>query len=379
MNYYKNNNKRYKWRDHEDRTLFNIIEKYLSDIKEKEIYQNIFDMLLAEIGLEYKEGKYIETKVKGIQGTKNFRYVSSDYIETLNNIIEIEISKIKEKEQNIFYETQGKNNLEKLENVQGFEKIKNKIKKIRNWEKEYRYTFVNSDSEYTLEITNDIYVLFNQSHSKDVETCQSPLSKDEENKKGLVGFCVNGTNRAITVLDKNRNVVTNRVIRLKILKNEKGEIEPVIFVEESDQLGKKGLSEIYGLLEILSHKTGLPVVIAKVRSESLENIKKVAEWEEMKYKILFFKGRSSYDYIDWYGEDCEGWIEYGLYRQEKEMFISKNFRELSIYPIKEVPDDKKQKKIKQIEQENGLIRVDTGKDPPINNKINKQEIEITEK
>ncbi|MBU1086872.1 MAG: GNAT family N-acetyltransferase [Candidatus Omnitrophica bacterium] len=290
-------NPRFNWRDHQGRNIYKLIDVYLATIDESEIYDN----LLA--GLE-----------REMQGDfSSFKYESSDYQQTLGEIIEIETEKLPEQGKIELREAlsraQGDTPYEKLQAVEGFEKIKEKIAKIKNgWEQLLNEPL--EDGE-TAEFSDDFYVLFNIGNYPGSTACQSCTYGNNLNR-GLPGYVLNGTNKAAVILNNNRQVITRRIVRLRIVTDEQGNRQPVIFVEESTQFGVNKIDGIYDLLEKVAQDTDLPVVATTYRPAQTP---KVLAGALKDYSIELYRGRSTFDYSDLYGGSVPGKITAGLYQQ----------------------------------------------------------------
>jgi hypothetical protein len=278
-------NRGMKWTDHQARDLYKLIDIYLTTIGSNhtvavadEIYRNIFDALLQEAE---GDGKFQE-----------WRYASRDYVETMVAIVEMELAKVAPEER---------------EQMRGKIEQGEKITRIREWEKPLRKTL--SDGTEVV-FTDDFTTLFNIGNSRLFFACQSCAAGSDLNG-GLTGYLVNGTNKAVALLDNKGRVITRRIVRLRMVEDEKGRQQPVIFVEESTQFGTAGISELYGLLETLSRKTGLPLVASQFRPAEAA---KVNEGVETICKLVLFRGRSSIDYSDAYGYQMPG-HNAGLYIQ----------------------------------------------------------------
>ena len=293
----------FKWSDHRERDIFALIGIYLSNIDDPEIVQNIFSALMAEI-----DGKF-----------KEWKYQSEDYLETLDEIIRIEIDQLSDEEKEEIEaeleRAEGKTLYEKLQSVPGFEDLKERVAKVRNWEETLSEGLGDG---LIAEFTDDFYTLFNIGNYPGSTACQSCTYGSNLNR-GLAGYLVNGTNKAITLLDKDRRVVsTRRVVRLRIMEDENGKKQPVIFVEEkARQFGTKHIDRLYGMLKNLSDKTGLPIVFEDdpILRDKKELSSFMSNVRGQSLKVVLFPGRSTYDYSDTYGEDVPGKIQAGLYRQ----------------------------------------------------------------
>jgi|GEM_PF-2843206 len=296
------NNPRAKWVDHEGRSIYQLIRIYLATISDAEIYQNIWDALMAECRGEFRQWKY----------------ESGDYKKTIDEAIKIEINKMSEEERNEFDEAiadvQGNSLYDRLQKIEGFGVLKRRIEEIRKWEKALAYSTTEGEYNFTVEFTDDFYELFNIGNYPGSTACQSCVYGASLNR-GLTGYLVNGTNKAIAFLDGTNKVKTRRIVRLKIAEDEQGNRQPVIFVEESTQFGIKGIDKLYAMLDVLSLETGLPVVVSMHKSAESPKVK---EGKDEKRDILLFQGRSKFDYSDGYGQYVLGAIQAGLYRQDRE-------------------------------------------------------------
>jgi precorrin-6B methylase 2 len=308
-------NLRFKWTDHQGRNIYKLIDFYLSHIKDKEIYTDILDALNAEI-----EGDF-----------KQWKYESRDYQTTIDEIIDIESEefvkqkKLTEEEGNKIKKAkeeakkEGTTLYEKLKNLDGLDKLKARIEQVKNWEQVIQAQL---DDGSMVEFTDDFYTLFNIGNYKGSTACQSCTWENDLNR-GLAGYVGNGTNKAVALLDDHRSVITRRIVRLRIVQDEEGNNRhPVIFVEENTQFGVREIDELYNLLDILSQKTGLPVVVSLYRPAQT---KKVQEGSSKKYKIELLKGRSEFDYSDTYGNYMPGKITAGLYRQSEPLVTTGPF------------------------------------------------------
>ncbi len=300
---YAQHNPRFKWRDHLGRNIFELINIYLRTINEKEIYQNMFDALMAEV-----EGRFSQWKNQ-----------SQDYLATIDEIINIEVSKLPEDKQKEFEakikSVEGQTKYDQLQKISGFEEIKDRILKIKNWEK---FLNLKVDEELDAEFTDDFYSLFNMGNYSGSTACQSCTYGTDLNR-GLAGYTVNGTNKALALFDQDKRIVsTRRTVRLRILEsvsegNQKTLREPVILVEENTQMGSKYIDTLYTLLAKLSKEMNVPIAVAPYR---VANSIKLQRGNRVNEKVIVFKGRSSFDYSDYYGRSVAGRALGGLYEHQ---------------------------------------------------------------
>ncbi|MCG2712830.1 MAG: hypothetical protein L6416_10985 [Candidatus Omnitrophica bacterium] len=314
---YAANNPRFKWRDHQGRNIYNLIDIYLRSITDKEIYENILAALEAEI-----DGRF-----------KQWKYESEDYKKTIDEIIDIEINKLSVKEQTAlkkaFEQAQGETLYEKLHNLDGFAGLKSRIEKIKNWEKLLQYVITTEKGDKAaIEFTDDFYILFNIGNYRGSTACQS-CTYGTNLSRGLTGYVVNGTNKAVVLLDENRNVITRRIVRLRILEDKDGNKQADIFVEESTQFGVREIDKLYAALDILSQKTGLPVAGSQYRPAVNDKVKEGAIEQ---YVFQLFRGRSEFDYSDCYGHSVPGTITAGLYQQTQPV-VSTGLFDLLLKPM----------------------------------------------
>ncbi len=134
---------------------------------------------------------------------------------------------------------------------------------------------------------------------------------------------LNGTNKAAVILNNNRQVITRRIVRLRIVADEQGNRQPVIFVEESTQFGVNKIDGIYDLLEKVAQDTDLPVIATTYRPAQTP---KVLAGEPKDYSIELYRGRSTFDYSDLYGSSVPGKITAGLYRQTESKVTTPLFK-----------------------------------------------------
>ncbi|MFQ5952600.1 MAG: CPBP family intramembrane glutamic endopeptidase, partial [Candidatus Omnitrophota bacterium] len=322
---YVDQNPRFKWTDIRDRDILKLIDLYLDRIDagqyakkfegqngvsilaewNKHVYANIWGALQAEMRGEFEKWKY-----EGKDG---------DYLATIDEIIKIEIGKLPEEEgakaRGILEAAKGKTLYEKLQNAPELDELRTLVEKVRKWEDTIRFTISGDEKEYTAEFTGDFYTLFNIANSAERWTaCQSCVYPNDLNR-GLTGYVVNGTNKAIVILDENKRVITRRIVRLRIMEDELGNKKPVIYVEENNQFGSRGIKKLYEVLDALSQKTGLPIVMARVRpSESAPKEGRIRVG-----KLVLFRGRSEFDYSDSYGHRIkkeQGHVAHGLFKQK---------------------------------------------------------------
>ncbi|MFH1457641.1 MAG: hypothetical protein ABIG31_00515 [Candidatus Omnitrophota bacterium] len=319
---YAAHNSRFKWTDHQGRNIYRLIDIYLRTIsgaENGEIYNNIFEALRTEVGNDFKQWKY----------------ASNDYGATIDEIINIEAENLPQEEQALIKEAKGKAKkentslYEELKNIDGLKDLKERIEKIGNWQQTIQRRL---EEGLTAEFTGDFYTLFNIGNYPGSTACQSCAYGNDLNR-GLTGYLVNGTNKVVALLDANRRVITRRIVRLRILEDEQGIRQPAIFVEESSQFGSKGIDELYGVLDIVSQKTGLPVVASLYRPVQTT---KVQQGVNKKYKIELFQGRSEFDYSDLYGNSVPGKINTGLYRQT-DASITTGLFDLLVKPVSSSP------------------------------------------
>jgi hypothetical protein len=282
---YAAHNPRFQWTDHEGRNIYKLIDIFLRTIKEKEIYQNIFDALMQEVDGNFRQWKY----------------ESEDYTRTIDDIIGIEVAKLDKAEQTRFNQltkkAKGETLYEKMQNIEGFDEIKAKIEAIKNWEQTLSYLTSENGEEVIAEFTDDFYTLFNIGNYLGSTACQSCTYGSSLNK-GLTGYTVNGANKAVAILDGERRVISRRIVRLRVMEDSEGNLQPAIFVEESTQFGATGIDKMYAVLDVLSQRTGLPVISSSYRSASTE---KAHEGTRKEFKIILQPGRSANDYSDSYG------------------------------------------------------------------------------
>lgn len=282
---YMKDNERFQWKDYQQRNIYDLIDIFLRTIDHSEIHENILNALLAEI-----DGKFQEE-----------RYQSDDYKRTLDEIIDIEVEKFSDEQKRKFQEAiesveeETEYTHERLQKIEGFGQLKARIAKIRNWEKNLDEIV---DDELTGEFTDDFYVLFNIGNYRGSTACQSCTYGSSLNH-GLTGYTVNGTNKAVAVLNEERQVAnTRRIVRLKTFEDENGNRFPGIFVEESTQFGSENIDVLYEILDKVAAETGLPIIKSTYRPAISEDVQ---EGESKRLKITTFRGRSSYDYSDSYG------------------------------------------------------------------------------
>ncbi|MBI4453193.1 HEAT repeat domain-containing protein, partial [Candidatus Woesearchaeota archaeon] len=278
-------------RDYNNKDIYTLIQHYLS----VHVDNLHFSKVMLDALLHYIDGNF-----------ETWKFESEDYVLTLNEIIALEISKLPEEEQAKFKELKGESNLEKLANAESTESakgvegikglnpeslnnlrhIRQKIEKIRNWEKASAYGISINGEEFTVEYLTNFFDLFNIGNYPGTTACQSCVYGNNLNA-GLLGYVNNGANGAIVILDENRFVVTRRIARLRIVEDSNGNKFPAIYVEESTQFGSKGLDQLHEMLKVLSINTGLPVV---------SSIKR--QTQPKTFKVYQYKGRSLYDYSD---------------------------------------------------------------------------------
>ncbi len=292
---YRRDNPSAQWTDHEGRGIYKLIDIYLSTINDEEVYRNILNALIAEV-----EGRF-----------KGWKYQSADYQDTLTEIIEIEIEKLPREERKslreLLAEAEGETLYEKLQQIEGYAELKAYITKVKSWEEMLSYE---TEDGRRAEFTDDFYTLFNIGNYAGSTACQSCTYGNNLNR-GLAGYLVNGTNKAVALLDEEGRVVTRRMVRLRIVTDERGNKQPVIFVEESTQFGVEELEKLYAILDILSQRTGLPVMVGAYRPAHLPGF---AQVKEKDFTFEFIAGRSSFDYSDFYGHSAPGQITAGLFR-----------------------------------------------------------------
>ncbi len=282
-------------------------------INDDEVYENILNALEAEIDGNFKAR----------------RYTSPDYLKSIDEIILIEAAKLPQGEQiqlqAMIEQAQGETIYEKLQTIEGFDDLKNKVIKIKNnWEKNFVKQL---DNGWTIEFTDDFFALFNLGNSKYFDACQNCVCGSDLNR-GLTGYTVNGTNKAIVLLDENRRVVTRRVIRFKIFQKE-GNRSPCLLVEESTQFGSARIDELYDLLEQAAGQAGLPVMASQYRPAQTEE---VLSGQKDSCAIELYRGRSTSDYSDLFGSTLDCYINAGLYRQTEPVIITKEFELIKKQP-----------------------------------------------
>ncbi|MHB8154750.1 MAG: ATP-binding protein [Candidatus Omnitrophota bacterium] len=298
-------NPRFNWVDHRKRNIFELINLFLQaggviqSTDDAEVYKLILTALLKEI-----EGSFVQWK-----------YESSDLEKTLAEVLNLESLKLSAEEQGRLQEalsnTEGESILDKLQDLEGFQGIKDRIEQIsKNWKQTVRYSTEIDGEEFNVEFLDDFYLMFNIGNSQHWSACQGCAYGSGLNR-GLTGYTLNGTDKAIALLDKDDRVVTRRIVRLKVIEDFQGKKQAVIFVEENAQFGKKGLDKLYAALEIISMKMGIPVVTSGWSPG--------AGWEQAgSYSLLVYPGRSPFDYSDLFGSKVQGEgaevISAGLYK-----------------------------------------------------------------
>ncbi|MFH1439376.1 MAG: hypothetical protein ABIG89_02345, partial [Candidatus Woesearchaeota archaeon] len=329
--------------DSSDRDIFKQLEIYLSKKTDIQFFQNLFDALMTEARGEFSEWKY-----KG-----------KDYTKVIDAIIALELAKLTEEEQQMFEKAEGMTPSEKLENMfkpqikveqsdddntneeeeekeeapinlEIFRPIKENIDKIKKgWQAGHIYKVSLPDGEYTAEFTDDFFTLFNIGNSQYFGSCQNCISGGYNS--GLLGYVVNGANKAVLIRNKEGEVVTRRIVRLRMFKSEDGTTRPVIFVERGSY-GNKGADKLLNVLSIVSKETGLPVVTTGGSEKG---------------KIILYQGRSTFDYSDNYGGGLAGGGA-GLYEQTTpEMETAELYLDTTPVPIRSV---------EEIEKINGLVK-----------------------
>jgi len=299
------------WRDHMGRNIYDLILIYaqgISDVSRyadeggpeayEEIYQNLFDALMAEV-----EGRFTEWKRQ-----------SPDYMRFLSEVIDIEVGNLPQAEQEKFKAlmavAEGKDSYEKLQKIEGFEAIKRRVAQIRaGWEAAMKEDV---ESGVSAQFTDDFLILFNAGNYPNSTSCQSP-AYGTKLSRGLMGYVANGTTKIVAAVDDAKHTVagTRRIVKLRIITNEQGKKEAVIFVEEKGQHGSKDIRALYRLLDKLSEKTGLAVASPDFPEEG-----EVVEGEEAasdNYSVTVYKGRSSYEYSDRHGSELAEAFYVGLY------------------------------------------------------------------
>ena len=312
--------------DHKGGTIFSQVSFFLKtiagvseDVDEnktieiKQIYQNIFDALLAEI-----QGRF-----------KSWRYAGNGYTATIDEGIRSEISKLSDTQQKAFWAAVDRSPegtlYEKLQAIQGFEPIKESIGRIKKgWEQDLRYSshedIKGQQKEVSIVFTDDFITSFNSGNRDTMsyggtEACQNCMYSNDLNR-GLTGYVVNGRNKVIAVLDEKGRVVTRRIVRLAVLKSGTGIENLAIFVEESTQFGSIGIDKLYGLLDIVSKQTGLPVVASDHRVANTDELKNL-DRQSFKIFLPYDDNRSEIEYSDAYGFNAPGHKTAGLYRLER--------------------------------------------------------------
>jgi hypothetical protein len=307
--------------DHKGKKILGLITFYLQTIaggredagarktiETKQIYQNIFNALLAET-----QGKF-----------KAWRYAGEGYRTTIDEIIRHEVARLSDAEQKTFWAQADKapagTLYDKLQAIQGFAVIKESVDRIKKgWEQDLSYSIQidikGQQRNMGVVFTDDFNSLFN-SGNRDLynyggaTSCQSCAYPHDLNR-GLTGYVVNGRNKIVAILDENGHVVTRRIVRLALLEDSAGVRSQAIFVEESMQFGKIGIENLYGVLDILSKQTGLPVVVSDHRAADIDELK---NGDKQTFKIFLPYDRSELDYSDAYGYYVEpGHISAGLY------------------------------------------------------------------
>jgi len=281
---------RAQWRDHEGRSIYELLDVYLSHIskKDNEVHNNMFEGLLAEA-----RGSF-----------RSWKYQSQDYLALLDSVTDIyiqELSADEQKElQQAIKKTKGRGVFEKLMNVkklqdkEWFTQLRDRLEKIRNWE---LVLSLDAGNGTRAEFTDDFYALVNIGNYPGSTSCQSVTYSTDLNR-GLEAYVANGTIKAMTFIDAQGRVIpARRIVRL-IIAEKDGKKFPAIFVEESTQFGVQGLAQLYSLMDELSRRTGLPVITSSHRpAESLNRLS--AKMQNI--NVMIFEGRATFVYSDAYG------------------------------------------------------------------------------
>ncbi|MBT5271968.1 hypothetical protein HOL83_01405 [Candidatus Woesearchaeota archaeon] len=330
---YSVNNPRFEWKDHQERDIFELIQLFLSNINENEIYSVILEGFLHEMDGDFAKWRYEsndytafmkaieEGEVNGLILTlSNEAMTEIDRIISFNKAVEVE--ETDQGEQEVVVTLSRREALLKyLEQIKDYEEYKEydeyeaykedyakiteylrlteaRLKAAELWKQNMEYEVVLGDETYRAVFTDDFYTLFNIGNYPGQIKCQSCTYGTSLNR-GLTGYTMNGANKAVAILNEKGQVVTRRMVRLRFIKNDNvDEYEPAIFVEESTQFGSNGIEKLYAVLKILSKKTGLKVIASKYRESSYEEVE---EGVDTKSSFKLFGGRTGWDYSDAYG------------------------------------------------------------------------------
>ncbi|MBS3121770.1 HEAT repeat domain-containing protein, partial [Candidatus Woesearchaeota archaeon] len=339
---YAKNNRRFNYKDHNGRNIYELVDLFLSTKTEPEFFNLMLETLIKETKGEFKDWLYSKNLERAVLEqiiindisswsdvnkarfedlTGNSRYwklmnakeeelaefeelkqlkekisnldMPNDYETTIEKIIELELANLPEKDRARFMSSKGDMLSEKLASAEGFNPLKAKIAAINSWQDNLEYTTTADGTDYFADFTDDFYIMFNIGNYPGSTACQSCTYGTNLNN-GLLGYLVKGTNKAIALRNDKGYVVVRRIVRLKILQDAEGKEFPAIYVEENAQFGSFNLGKLYGLLNILSKRTGLPVVIGGYRSSGINEL----EGNPLIAKVTFYKGRTGKDYSD---------------------------------------------------------------------------------
>jgi hypothetical protein len=288
-------NQRVAWRDYMGNDIFDLIKayldvrkSYLEDGDQVVVVRRVFEALKAEI-----EGRWAE-----------YKYGQEDYLNFLDNVIVIEAGKFNDAQAKQWaeaIEAAGEGHLcQKLERVSGYEAIKARIKKIRNWEKNFSHGLGNGRHA---EFTDDFYRMFAIGDYRGSTACQHPTYGNDLNR-GLISYASDGTIKGIPIVDQATGWVdgARRVVKLKMIQTAPGMEEPVILVEEYSQHGNRDIDQVYKLAQELSQATGLPVASTEFPENMRDGL------EEGQYKVVSFKSDYPFEYSDTFGGGMAGYI-----------------------------------------------------------------------
>lgn len=306
-------NPQFQRRDYEKRNVIDlIVNAYLPSIRNLNVAQTIFDAMMAEARGEFTAWKHS----------------SPDYLATLSLAIDITASRLIESEEKRqkFNQAMGVNaqnnfyDYSRLQKLDGFDSVKAVVKQIKEgWEADISSPL---QEGLTANFVGDFISLFNIGNYQGSTACQRPTYGSDLNR-GLAGYVGHGTNKALTILNREGQVVpARRIVRLRVIINEKGERELVIFVEESTQFGGRAnnIDNLYAVLDQVSNRTGLRVAVGAYRpAESA----KVNQGTSGQYGMYLFKGRT-FDYSDYYGRNVPEDLPYtaGLHLLKNDQILS---------------------------------------------------------
>ncbi|MFA5101346.1 MAG: GNAT family N-acetyltransferase, partial [Candidatus Omnitrophota bacterium] len=311
-------------KDYQRLNVFDIVSAFLNgrnrDTLEEPYHQYIWQALLAEANNKFTD----------------FRYDSRDYIQFLENFA---LSLLSDAQKKNLAPSEGESALRKIEekahNDPSLQKVLQTVKAFdQAWRQNLVYDVVIDGEPFTIEIIDDFFGLLNigNTNPRHFSSCQNPMGSRALNRS-LLGYLMNGSNKAIVLRNMRGEVVTRRIIKLHLAMDRNNNLNPVVFVEESTQYNSKGVDQIYRVLEILGYK--MSNLGEGSKSLNIPVLKPGVAMTDAAYTLMLYAGRWPYSYSDNYGNSFYGTETLGItttiagqFYQEKDATVKVTARPL---------------------------------------------------